>query len=65
MVTALHPYEWSPAKVGAMSGAAIFWPARPRRSSVFSQWTNFAYYASELNFARLASWAVFLEAWGG
>ena len=58
-------YEWSPTDVGDMSGTAIFWPAGPRRSAVFSQWTNFRYYASELNFTRLTFWADFLEAWGG
>jgi hypothetical protein len=58
-------YEWSPAAEGAMHGTAIFWPAGPHRSAVFSQWTNFAYYASELNFTRLTFWADFLEAWGG
>jgi hypothetical protein len=58
-------YEWSPAKVGAMHGTAIYWPAGPRRSAVFSQWTNFTYYASELNFTRLTYWADFLETWGG
>ena len=57
-------YEWSAAAEGAMNGTAIFWPAGPRRSAVFSQWTNFAYYGSELNFTRLTYWADFLEAWG-
>ena len=48
-----------------MHGTAIFWPAGPRRSAVFSQWTNFIYYASQLTFTRLTFWADFLEAWGG
>ena len=58
-------FEWSPPSEGAMHGTAIFWPAGPRRSAVFSQWTNFIYYASQLTFTRLTFWADFLEAWGG
>jgi hypothetical protein len=58
-------YEWSPAAEGALHGTAIFWPAGPRRSAVFSQWTNFIHYASQLTFTRLTFWADFLEAWGG
>jgi hypothetical protein len=58
-------YEWSTSAEGRMHGTAVYWPAGPRRSAVFSQWVDFPYYASRLTFTRLTYWADFLEAWGG
>jgi hypothetical protein len=70
VIRALHRvvlYEWHVAKEGPVHGIAIYWPstpAPPRAGSSFSQWVNFGYYQSELQFARLTYWPDFLSAWG-
>jgi hypothetical protein len=62
-------YEWSPAVEGDLHGISIFWPAAPappRAGSInFSQWVNFPYYCTQLQFTRLTYWSDFLAAWGG
>jgi hypothetical protein len=60
-------YEWHAKKEGALHGLAIFWPswpAPPAAGSSFSQWVNFAYYCTQLEFTRLTYWGDFLAAWG-
>jgi hypothetical protein len=61
-------YEWHMNKEGPVHGIAVFWPstpAPPKAGSSFSQWVNFGYYQSALQFARLTYWSDFLSAWGG
>jgi hypothetical protein len=61
-------YEWSPAVEGDLHGISFFWPAAPappRVGSSFSQWVNFPYYCTQLQFTRLTYWGDFLGAWGG
>jgi Clostripain family len=60
-------YEWHLDKEGPVHGVSFYWPstpAPPARGSSFSQWVNFQYYASSLQFARLTYWPDFLLAWG-
>jgi hypothetical protein len=61
-------YEWSPAAEGDLHGISFYWPATPappRAGSSFSQWVNFPYYCTQLQFTRLTYWSDFLAAWGG
>ena len=61
-------YEWHAKKEGALHGIDIFWPsapAPPAKGSSFSQWVNFNYYCSQLEFTRLTYWGDWLAAWGG
>jgi Clostripain family len=61
-------YEWSPAVEGDLHGISFYWPAAPappRVGSSFSQWVNFPYYCTQLQFTRLTYWSDFLAAWGG
>ena len=62
-------YEWSPAVEGDLHGIAFYWPAAPAPpgagSAFFSQWVNFAYYCTQLQFTRLTYWGDFLADWGG
>lgn len=61
-------YEWSPAIERDLHGISFYWPAAPappRMGSSFSQWVNFPYYCTQLQFTRLTYWGDFLAAWGG
>ena len=61
-------FEWHTKAEGDLHGIAIYWPsapAPPQPGSSFSQWVNFTYYCSALQFTRLTYWGDFLAAWGG
>ncbi len=60
-------WQWHLKAEGHVHGIDIFWPsspAPPKKGSSFSQWVDFAYYCSDLNFTRLTYWGDFLSAWG-
>ena len=61
-------WQWHTKAEGALHGMAMFWPsapAPPAAGSSFSQWVDFAYYCTQLEFTRLTYWGDFLKAWGG